>query len=65
MELKALEIPTHPRDGISLEALSFATEQTPVQACLVISNFNNPLGSCLPDHKKKKLVKLLWQREIP
>ena len=65
MNLQALEIPTHPQDGISLDALRFATEQTPVQACLVISNFNNPLGSCVPDHKKKKLVDMLAERDIP
>lgn len=65
MGLQALEIPTHPREGISLEALSFAMEQTPIQACLVISNFNNPLGSCIPDQKKKQLVEMLKEREIP
>ncbi|NNG00815.1 MAG: PLP-dependent aminotransferase family protein [Desulfobacteraceae bacterium] len=65
MDLNALEIPTHPRDGISLDALGFATEQTPIKACLVISNFNNPLGSCIPDEKKRQLVGLLAEREIP
>lgn len=64
-ELKALEIPTHPREGISLEALEFAIEHTPVQACVVISNFNNPLGSCIPDTKKGELVSLLARHEIP
>ena len=63
--LKALEIPTHPRDGISLEALRFAVEHTPVHACLVISNFNNPLGSCIPDENKKELVELLTRHDIP
>ena len=63
--LKALEIPTHPRDGISLEALRFAIEQTPVHACLVISNFNNPLGSYIPDDNKKELVELLAKHDIP
>jgi DNA-binding transcriptional MocR family regulator len=63
--LRALEIPTHPRDGISLEALNFAIEHTPVRACLVISNFNNPLGSCIPDEHKKELVGLLARRDIP
>lgn len=63
--LKALEIPTHPRDGMSLEALRFAIEQTPVRACLVISNFNNPLGSCIPDDNKKELVELLAKHDIP
>jgi hypothetical protein len=34
--LRALEIPTHPRDGISLEALEFAIEHNPIRAVLVI-----------------------------
>ncbi len=63
--LKALEIPTHPRDGISLEALKFALDHHSVRACIVISNFNNPLGSCIPDTRKKELVRLLAAREIP
>lgn len=63
--LKALEIPTHPRDGISLAALRFALEHNPVRACLVISNFNNPLGSCIPDDNKRELVKLLAGHDIP
>jgi DNA-binding transcriptional MocR family regulator len=63
--LRALEIPTHPREGISLDALQFAIEHTPVRACLVISNFSNPLGSCIPDEKKKELVQLLARCEIP
>lgn len=63
--LRALEIPTHPRDGISLSALRFAIEHNPIQACLVQSNFNNPLGSCIPDENKRELVALLAPHEIP
>ncbi len=63
--LRALEIPTHPRDGISLEALEFAIEHNPIRAVLVISNFNNPLGSQIPDEKKKELVELLARHDIP
>ena len=63
--LRALEIPTHPRDGISLDALRYAIEQNRVRACLVIPNFNNPLGSCIPDENKKALVEMLAEREIP
>jgi DNA-binding transcriptional MocR family regulator len=63
--LRALEIPTHPRDGISLSALRFAVEHNSIQACLVLSNFNNPLGSCIPDENKKALVEFLGQHEIP
>ena len=63
--LKALEIPTHPRDGISLGALRFALEHNPVRACLVVSNYNNPLGSCMPDEAKRELVELLAEHEVP
>lgn len=63
--LRALEIPTHHRDGISISALKFAIEHNPIKAVLVISNFNNPLGSCMPDTKKKELVDLLTQYDIP
>ncbi len=63
--LRALEIPTHPRDGISLEALEFAIEHNRIHAVVVISNFNNPLGSKMPDERKKDLVDLLSKHEIP
>lgn len=63
--LRALEIPTHQRDGISIDALKFAIEHNPIKAVLIISNFNNPLGSCIPNEKKKELVKLLASYEIP
>jgi len=63
--LQALEIPTHPRDGISLDALTFALEHNDVSACFVISNFNNPLGSCIPDEKKRDLVDLVTAHGIP
>ncbi len=63
--LRALEIPTNPREGISLEALQFAIEHNPIKAVLTISNFSNPLGSCIPDEKKKELVELLTRHDIP
>ncbi|RJQ50299.1 MAG: PLP-dependent aminotransferase family protein [Desulfobacteraceae bacterium] len=63
--LQALEIPTHPRDGISLDALRFALGHHPVSACLVVSNYNNPLGSCMPDDNKRELVDLLASHDTP
>jgi DNA-binding transcriptional MocR family regulator len=32
---------------------------------LVVSNFNNPLGSCMPDENKKRMVEMLAKKEIP
>jgi DNA-binding transcriptional MocR family regulator len=63
--MKALEIATHPRDGIDLEALEHAVKRNKVSACILIPNFNNPLGSCMPDKNKKSLVEMLTRRQIP
>ncbi len=63
--LQALEIPATPSEGISLEALRYALDHTRVAACMVISNFNNPLGGQMPDANKRQLVELLAGRGIP
>ena len=64
--MKALEIPTHPREGVSLEALELATrEPGAVKAVMLIPNFSNPLGSLMPDDKKERLVRMLEARGIP
>ncbi|MBI3525438.1 MAG: PLP-dependent aminotransferase family protein [Betaproteobacteria bacterium] len=63
--LKALEIPTHPRHGISVDALEIATRERKIAACLLMSNFNNPLGSLIPDQEKKRIAELMAARKIP
>lgn len=63
--LRVLEIPCHPQEGISLDALVFALQHNAVRAVLISSNFSNPLGSQMPDEKKKALVDLLNRHEIP
>lgn len=61
----ALEIPSHAETGIDMGLLKEAIEHHPVRACLLNSNFSNPLGSLLSDEKKSELVHLLTDREIP
>ncbi|MEM7773740.1 MAG: PLP-dependent aminotransferase family protein [Cyanobacteria bacterium P01_A01_bin.37] len=63
--LKALEMPTHPREGISLSALQSALESQQVSALILVSNFSNPIGSCMSDAKKKAIVELLNQHDVP
>lgn len=64
--VNVLEIPTHPRTGISLEALEFALiEHDSIAACFLVPNFNNPLGSLMPDENKKRLLAMLRPRQIP
>ncbi len=63
--LHVLELPTHPVDGIELDALKKALEKKKVKLCLLISNFNNPLGSCMPDEHKKEVVRLMEKHNVP
>src|SRR5574343_914110 len=62
--LKALEIPTDPRTGMSLDALELATRQGGVAACLIVSNGSNPLGCVMPDERKRQFATLTAARGV-
>lgn len=63
--IRTLEIPTHPRDGLSVAALDLAT-RTPgaIRACVLIPNFHNPLGSLMPIEAKRAVVQLAAERDL-
>lgn len=63
--MKALEIPTHPKTGLSIEALELSIREGLVQACLLVPNVNNPLGCVMPEESKKRLAALVSQYDIP
>lgn len=63
--LKVVEIPTDPVTGIDLNFLEEAIARLDIKACLFVNNFNNPLGSVMPDANKKQLVEMLAGQEIP
>lgn len=63
--LRVVEIPTHPREGVSLEALAQALDKHPIRACLFMLNFSNPTGALVPDDHKRALLALLEQHQIP
>lgn len=64
--MKVLEIPTHPRTGISVDALDLATQRPgAVRAVLLVPTFSNPLGSVMPDEHKQRVVELCQARDIP
>lgn len=62
--LKALEIPTDAKNGISLPALELAIREWKVTACILTPNFSNPLGYCMSDENKQKLRHILKQKDI-
>ncbi len=65
LHLKALELPTHPQTGVSLTALESALQQNQIAACVLIANFNNPLGSCISENNKRAIAKMIAKYKIP
>ncbi|MBX7127467.1 MAG: PLP-dependent aminotransferase family protein [Cyclobacteriaceae bacterium] len=63
--LKVVEIPTHPNTGVDVAYLEKAIRKFRIKACLFVCNFNNPIGSCMPDESKEQLVAMLARQEIP
>ncbi|MCY1082702.1 aminotransferase-like domain-containing protein [Archangium lansingense] len=63
--LRALEIPSHPRHGMELDALESALKKRKVAVVLVVPSFSNPLGSCMPEENRQRLVRMLAERGIP
>ena len=63
--LKVVEIPTDPVTGVDLIQLEKAFKKFPVKICVLVPHYNNPLGSCMPEENKKKLVELITKHNIP
>jgi DNA-binding transcriptional MocR family regulator len=63
--LKVVEITSCAVNGIDLDCLQEAISKCNIKACVVVPNFNNPLGSCVPDEKKKELVEIITKHNIP
>lgn len=63
--LQVIEIPTDEKLGIDLGALGLALQQWPIKACVVLPNFSNPLGFCMPDARKEALAKLMKKHKTP
>jgi DNA-binding transcriptional MocR family regulator len=63
--MRAIEVPTHPADGIDIDVLAQIVATQRIAACMVMPNFQNPLGFQMPDAKKERLVALLAAHDIP
>ena len=65
LKLRAVEVATHPRHGVDLASLAEVLQRHPVKACWFMPNFQNPLGSLMPDASKQALVELLARHAVP
>ncbi|MDP9899610.1 DNA-binding transcriptional MocR family regulator [Variovorax ginsengisoli] len=63
--LRALEIPTSPQSGLSIEALTLALDTyDDIKAVVLVPHLQNPLGSVMPDAHKARLVALCETRGL-
>jgi DNA-binding transcriptional MocR family regulator len=65
MGMKAIEVATHPEYGIDVAALTAITKAQPIAACMVMPNFQNPVGFQMPDVRKRELVAFATKVDMP
>ncbi|HEY1077064.1 MAG TPA: PLP-dependent aminotransferase family protein [Fontimonas sp.] len=63
--LRAIEVATHPAEGVDLAALGQVLRQQRPAACWLMPNFQNPTGALMADERKQQLVALLEQHRVP
>lgn len=65
LQLKIVEVPSFPHQGIDIDAVEKVLNRYPIKAGVFQPNFENPLGCLTPDASKKRLVRLFSERGIP
>jgi DNA-binding transcriptional MocR family regulator len=65
MHLRVLEIPSHPKKGMSLPALAQALQNEPVRCVLAVPTLSNPMGTIMPLAAKRELFNLLKLHQVP
>ena len=63
--LKALEIPTDPQLGLSLDALELLLNEKRLNAVIAMPTVQNPLGCTMPLAAKKRLARLMNDHQVP
>ncbi|SPK75975.1 putative DNA-binding transcriptional regulator fused with a domain with PLP-binding motif (plasmid) [Cupriavidus taiwanensis] len=63
--MRAVEVATDPLHGIDIAALASLIDGNHIAACMVMPNFQNPLGFQMPEENKRQLVKMLTEKDIP
>ncbi len=63
--LRALEIPTEPREGMCVKALRDALALNDVKVVMLMPAFHNPLGCMMSDDKKRHIYDVLCEFDLP
>ena len=60
----AVSVRTDTENGMCLDSLEQTLDRVDVKAVLAVPNFNNPLGSLMPDQAKRRMVEILTERDV-
>jgi DNA-binding transcriptional MocR family regulator len=63
--LRAVEVATHPGEGVDLASLEAAIRRHGVKAAWLMPTLQNPTGATMPLEKKRELVALLARHGVP
>lgn len=63
--LRTIEVPTHPGQGMSLDALELLLSEKRVQAIVTMPSVHNPLGTSMPVANKQRLAELAQTWRVP
>ena len=63
--LNVIEMPTHPVTGIEIDELEKVVARRKIGAIILVSNFSNPIGSCMPDEHKQQIVRIAEHHHVP
>jgi DNA-binding transcriptional MocR family regulator len=65
LNLRAIEIPAHPRTGLDVAAFEETIRQQRVAALVCTPTVSNPLGSIMPDDAREQLVRVARRADVP
>jgi DNA-binding transcriptional MocR family regulator len=65
MGLKVVDIQSDPITGVDLDHFEKVIRKNKIKASVLVTSFNNPFGSCMPDENRMKLVDLITRYKIP
>lgn len=63
--LRIIEVPTHPCNGMSIDALELLLSEQRVKAVVTMPNVHNPLGTSMPVESKRRLAALANEYRVP
>ncbi len=65
MGITPVEIPPEDGEGMNLDVLRYALQRERIKAVFTISNYSNPTGTVLPSGKKRRLLEILREFDVP